>query len=254
VNGCETATISITKSRAAHCVLTHMTATLPSAFDLERARPLPTVKLLLVGDEGVGKTSLMTRWTADEFNSCVASTIGIDFAIKIMEVDEQRVKLQIWDTAGQERFRTITQAYYRGAMGICICFDLTDDKSFRNVRYWMQNVERHSNNATHKVLVGTKSDLKDIRMVTAKEAHAMADEYGLQYFETSARDNVQVHKTFKEMTSTITRSDRLTNSNKAQETNRANLNKEQPSAPAGCWGRLFASFRSRPPIITDIQV
>jgi|ERR1711871_930735 len=233
---------------------THMTATIPSPFDLERTRSLPTVKLLLVGDEGVGKTSLMARWTADEFNSCVASTIGIDFAIKIIEVDEQRVKLQIWDTAGQERFRTITQAYYRGAMGICICFDLTDDKSFRNVRYWMQNVERHSNNAVHRVLVGTKSDLKDIRMVTAKEAHAMADEYGLQYFETSARDNVRVHETFMEMASTITRSYRPTSSNKAKATKRANLNKEQPSTTTGCWGQLLALFRNRQPIITDIQV
>uniref|UniRef100_A0A8C9DQE7 small monomeric GTPase n=1 Tax=Prolemur simus TaxID=1328070 RepID=A0A8C9DQE7_PROSS len=98
-------------------------------------------KLLLIGDSGVGKTCVLFRFSEDAFNSTFISTIGIDFKIRTIELDGKRIKLQIWDTAGQERFRTITTAYYRGAMGIMLVYDITNEKSFDNIRNWIRNIE-----------------------------------------------------------------------------------------------------------------
>ena len=92
------------------------------------------IKLLLIGDSGVGKSCLLLRFSEDSFQTSFITTIGIDFKIRTIEMDGKRVKLQIWDTAGQERFRTITQAYYRGAMGILLVYDVTDEASFNNIR------------------------------------------------------------------------------------------------------------------------
>uniref|UniRef100_A0A3Q3KKN7 small monomeric GTPase n=1 Tax=Monopterus albus TaxID=43700 RepID=A0A3Q3KKN7_MONAL len=98
-------------------------------------------KLLLIGDSGVGKTCLIIRFAEDNFNSTYISTIGIDFKVKTIEVDGKKVKLQVWDTAGQERFKTITTAYYRGAMGIILVYDITDEKSFQNIQNWMKSIK-----------------------------------------------------------------------------------------------------------------
>uniref|UniRef100_M3ZEL7 small monomeric GTPase n=1 Tax=Xiphophorus maculatus TaxID=8083 RepID=M3ZEL7_XIPMA len=98
-------------------------------------------KLLLIGDSGVGKTCVLFRFSEDAFNSTFISTIGIDFKIRTIELDGKKIKLQIWDTAGQERFRTITTAYYRGAMGIMLVYDITNEKSFDNIKNWIRNIE-----------------------------------------------------------------------------------------------------------------
>ena len=94
------------------------------------------IKLLLIGDSGVGKSCLLLRFSDDAFNTSFITTIGIDFKIRTVEIDNKRCKLQIWDTAGQERFRNITSAYYRGAMGILLVYDITDEQSFANIRNW----------------------------------------------------------------------------------------------------------------------
>ena len=98
------------------------------------------IKLLLIGDSGVGKSCLLLRFSDDAFNTSFITTIGIDFKIRTVEIDNKRCKLQIWDTAGQERFRTITTAYYRGAMGILLVYDITDEQSFANIRNWCVRV------------------------------------------------------------------------------------------------------------------
>ena len=100
------------------------------------------IKLLLIGDSGVGKSCLLLRFSDDAFNTSFITTIGIDFKIRTVEIDNKRCKLQIWDTAGQERFRTITTAYYRGAMGILLVYDITDEQSFANIRNWCARVLR----------------------------------------------------------------------------------------------------------------
>merc|ERR1711916_304757 len=108
-------------------------------------------KLLLIGDSGVGKSCLLLRYSDDSFTQSFITTIGIDFKIKSILINETtKVKLQIWDTAGQERFRTITTAYYRGAMGILLVYDVTDETSFMSVRNWIRNIEQHATEGVNK--------------------------------------------------------------------------------------------------------
>jgi Ras-related protein Rab-8A len=108
---------------------------------------------------GVGKSCLLLRYSDDSFTSSFITTIGIDFKIKSILVDESKVKLQIWDTAGQERFRTITTAYYRGAMGILLVYDVSDENSFINVRNWMRQIDQNAAENVNRVLIGNKADV-----------------------------------------------------------------------------------------------
>jgi Ras-related protein Rab-8A len=112
----------------------------------------------------VGKSCLLLRFCDNSFTPSFITTIGIDFKIRTMELEGQRVKLQIWDTAGQERFRTITTAYYRGAMGIILVYDVTDERSFLNIANWIRNVEQYASPNVNKILVGNKCDMEDKRV------------------------------------------------------------------------------------------
>ncbi|KAK7945233.1 hypothetical protein WMY93_000961 [Mugilogobius chulae] len=137
-------------------------------------------KLLLIGDSGVGKTCVLFRFSEDAFNSTFISTIGIDFKIRTIELDGKKIKLQIWDTAGQERFRTITTAYYRGAMGIMLVYDITNEKSFENIKNWIRNIEEHASSDVEKMVLGNKCDINDKRQVSKDR--------GEKAFLTLARD------------------------------------------------------------------
>ncbi|KAL4400880.1 GTP-binding protein [Malassezia pachydermatis] len=154
------------------------------------------VKLLLIGDSGVGKSCLLLRFCDDAWTPSFITTIGIDFKIRTIEVDGKRIKLQIWDTAGQERFRTITTAYYRGSMGILLVFDVTDEKSFQNIRNWYQDVQQHASEGACKILVGNKCDWEEKRVVTTEQGQELANELGMQYIETSAKANTNVDEAF----------------------------------------------------------
>ncbi|QRW05036.1 Ras-related protein Rab-8A [Ceratobasidium sp. AG-Ba] len=157
---------------------------------------LMTQKLLLIGDSGVGKSCLLLRFCDDAWTPSFITTIGIDFKIRTIELDGKRIKLQIWDTAGQERFRTITTAYYRGAMGILLVYDVTDEKSFNNIRTWHANVEQHASEGVNKILIGNKSDWTDKKAVTEEQGRALADEFGIKFMETSAKSNEGVEDAF----------------------------------------------------------
>jgi len=154
------------------------------------------MKLLLLGDSGVGKTCLLLRFADDIFSDTFISTIGIDFKHKNVEIDARKVKLQIWDTAGQEKYRTITSAYYRSAQGILLCYDCTDEKSFNNVVNWVRNIDEHANSNVNKVLVGNKCDMPDKRVISTEKGRALAQKYGIKFFETSARNNQGVSEAF----------------------------------------------------------
>ena len=151
---------------------------------------------MMIGDQAVGKTALLVRYADDDFNEVLLPTIGIDFKIKTIQLQGSAMKLQIWDTAGQERFRTITQAYYRGAMGILLIYDVTNTKSWSNVRNWVRNIEGNAPQTVNKILVGNKCDLASMRQVSTQQGEQLAREYGIKFFETSARSNLNVNDVF----------------------------------------------------------
>lgn len=154
------------------------------------------LKLLLIGDSSVGKTCLLFRFAEDKFNSAFISTIGIDFKIRTVTVDGKRLKLQIWDTAGQERFRTITTAYYRGAAGIMLVYDVTNERSFENIKNWMRNIEEHAADDVEKMIIGNKSDKDDSRVISTDKGQALALEHDVTFYETSAKDGTNVEDAF----------------------------------------------------------
>ena len=131
-------------------------------------------KMLLIGNSGVGKSCLLVRYAENSFNENFFNTIGVDFKIKTISLDNQNIKLQIWDTAGQERFRTLTASYYRGAHGIIVVYDVTDRDTFENVRQWMQEIDKFATDNVCKVIVGNKCDLDDSRKVSTEEGEELA--------------------------------------------------------------------------------
>ncbi|XP_045150888.1 ras-related protein Rab-8B [Echinops telfairi] len=153
-------------------------------------------KLLLIGDSGVGKTCLLFRFSEDAFNTTFISTIGIDFKIRTIELDGKKIKLQIWDTAGQERFRTITTAYYRGAMGIMLVYDITNEKSFDNIKNWIRNIEEHASSDVERMILGNKCDMNDKRQVSKERGEKLAIDYGIKFLETSAKSSTNVEEAF----------------------------------------------------------
>ncbi|GJE88078.1 Rab GTPase family protein [Phanerochaete sordida] len=160
-------------------------------------------KLLLIGDSGVGKSCLLLRFAEDAFTDSYLSTIGVDFKIRTIDLEGKTVKLQIWDTAGQERFRTIAAAYYRGAHGIIVVYDVTDNESYENVKGWLTEIDRYASEGVHKLLLGNKSDLTERRVVEHDAAKEFADQLGIPLLETSAKTSTGVEEAFIAMAKQI---------------------------------------------------
>ncbi|CAG5937995.1 unnamed protein product, partial [Menidia menidia] len=160
-------------------------------------------KLLIIGNSSVGKTSFLFRFADDSFTSAFVSTVGIDFKVKTIYRRDKRVKLQIWDTAGQERYRTITTAYYRGAMGFLLMYDITSQESFCAVQDWATQIKTYSWDNAQVVLVGNKLDLEEDRQVPTEDAQRVATELGFQFFEASAKDNINVKQVFDKLADVI---------------------------------------------------
>eukprot|EP01083_Nonionella_stella_P014292 40175_1 len=148
-------------------------------------------KIVIIGDESTGKSCLLLRFTDDMFDTEYVATIGVDFRFKTITIDHKIIKLQIWDTAGQERFKTVTTAYYRGAHGLLITYDVTCRESFEHVQDWIYEAQRYASPNVKRVLVGCKYDAGDQRVVTAEEGQRLAEKYCIPFYETSAKmDNV----------------------------------------------------------------
>lgn len=160
-------------------------------------------KLLLIGDSGVGKSCLLLRFADDTYTESYISTIGVDFKIRTIELDGKTIKLQIWDTAGQERFRTITSSYYRGAHGIIVVYDTTDQESFNNVKQWLQEIDRYACENVNKLLVGNKCDLTHKKVVDFQTAKEYADSLSIPFLETSAKNATNVEQAFMTMAAEI---------------------------------------------------
>lgn len=154
-------------------------------------------KLLLIGDSGVGKTSILFKFSEDTFSPAFISTIGIDFKIRTIDVDGKKIKLQVWDTAGQERFRTITTAYYRGAMGIMLVYDVSNMKSFENISNWIRNIEMHATQDVELMILGNKCDIVDKRQVSKERGEQLALQHSIKFLETSAKANINIDEAFR---------------------------------------------------------
>ncbi|CAK5076858.1 unnamed protein product [Meloidogyne enterolobii] len=159
-------------------------------------------KLLIIGDSGVGKSSLLLRFSDNTFSANYITTIGVDFKIRTITVKGYKVKLQIWDTAGQERFRTITSTYYRGTHGVVVVYDVTTQDSFSNVKRWLHEIETNCENV-QRILVGNKLDEPTRRVVSEVDARRFADSIKINYFETSAKENLNVEQMFQCITELV---------------------------------------------------
>mmetsp|Transcript_28320 Transcript_28320/g.46538 ORF Transcript_28320/g.46538 Transcript_28320/m.46538 type:complete len:207 (-) Transcript_28320:76-696(-) len=196
------------------------------------------LKLLLVGDTGVGKTCLLMSFTSEEYDPDTRSTIGVDLKVKIVHVRGKKIKLTIWDTAGQERFRTLTSAYYRGAQGVILVYDITRRDTFDNIREWLKEVDIFTTKENViKVLVGNKIDLDSSRKVTRSEGSEFARQYNMLFFEASAKTKLGVQDAFIELVEKILDSPAL-----LEETQRSNVNVGQNSSSVnddGCLCQLI---------------
>jgi len=162
-------------------------------------------KVVLIGDSGVGKSNLLSRFTRNEFNLESKSTIGVEFATRSIQVDGKTIKAQIWDTAGQERYRAITSAYYRGAVGALLVYDIAKHLTYENVDRWLRELRDHADANIVIMLVGNKSDLRHLRAVPTEEAKSFAESNQLSFIETSALDSTNVETAFHNILTEIYR-------------------------------------------------
>merc|ERR1712159_86131 len=144
-------------------------------------------KVVLIGDSGVGKSNLLSRFTRNEFNLESKSTIGVEFATQTIPIDKKNIKAQIWDTAGQERYRAITSAYYRGAVGALLVYDITKEVTFEDVKtMWLEELKANADDNIIIMLVGNKKDLNHLRAVSTEDGRKFAEQSKLSFMETSA--------------------------------------------------------------------
>ncbi|KAJ5070770.1 ras-related protein rabd2a-like [Anaeramoeba ignava] len=160
-------------------------------------------KILLLGDTGVGKSCLILRYTDGTYTDAFISTIGIDFKIKRFELNEKQFKLQIWDPSGSERFRTITRGYYRGAHGIILIYDVTNQNSFDNLKTWIKEIQEKASDDVNVMLIGTKSDLVSQRVIDTETGKKLAEQLGYSFFETSSKENINIDEAFESLTNQI---------------------------------------------------
>jgi len=180
-------------------------APLPASPPLAPFRHPLTPAVVLIGDSGVGKSNLLSRFTRNEFNLDSKSTIGVEFATRSIQVDAKTIKAQIWDTAGQERYRAITSAYYRGAVGALLVYDISKHQTYENVTRWLKELRDHADSNIVIMLVGNKSDLRHLRAVPTEEAKQFASENNLSFIETSALDASNVELAFQNILTEIYR-------------------------------------------------
>ena len=154
-------------------------------------------KILLLGNSDVGKSSIILRYVDNSWSDTFVPTIGVDFKVKSLDVDNKSIKMQIWDTAGQERFRNVISSYFKGSHGILLIYDITNDDSFKNLDNWLSQIEEYANKNVLKILIGNKKDLEEERQVPTDKGQAFANSYGMQFIETSAKEDTNINEAFE---------------------------------------------------------
>ena len=161
------------------------------------------IKIIIVGDSGVGKTNLITRFASDKFDKNSKATIGVEFIYKTIKINNEIFKIEIWDTAGQERYKSITSAYYKGARGAIVVYDITSEDSFKNIDVWIEEVKSKATSNLQIMLIGNKSDLFKDRKISKEQGIDKARSLNLFLFEASALDKTNVNEAFKRLLSEI---------------------------------------------------
>jgi small GTP-binding protein len=173
-------------------------------FEEDEKRVEILYKVLLLGDWSVGKTCLLMRYMDNTFTEMHLSTIGIDSKVKIVNLKEGLdAKIQIWDTAGQERYKTIAKSYIKGANGILLVYDVTQRTSFEGIKNWVKQIKDQVSSRVSVVLIGNKTDLVDKREVKTEEGEELGKEYNYQFFETTAKDGININEAFEALIKTI---------------------------------------------------
>ncbi|KAM9969186.1 hypothetical protein ACTFIR_001013 [Dictyostelium discoideum] len=156
-------------------------------------------KIVVIGDSGVGKSNLLSRYNKNEFSVGKLSTIGVEFSTKTLKIDNKLIKLQLWDTAGQEKYNSITESFYKGAIGALIVYNIADRNSFNNLEKWLKKFRENAHQDYGIMLVGNKSDLKEYREVSTLEGKQFAEKHYMQFIETSALDSNNVETAFNNL-------------------------------------------------------
>ena len=156
-------------------------------------------KIVLIGDTSVGKTNILSKFLSNEFDPDSKATVGVEFGTKDFKIENNIVKVQIWDTAGQERYRSITNAYYKGAKGSLLVYDITSPKTFDNLDKWLSDLKANGEEKISIILIGNKSDLEQERKITIEQGKEKAAFYKLAFMETSALNGNNIEKAFNEL-------------------------------------------------------
>ncbi|KAI8150190.1 GTP-binding protein ryh1 [Fennellomyces sp. T-0311] len=198
----------------------------------EFSNPLRKFKLVFLGEQSVGKTSLITRFMYDTFDNTYQATIGIDFLSKTMYLEDRTVRLQLWDTAGQERFRSLIPSYIRDSSVAVVVYDISNRNSFVNTEKWIDDVRAERGNEVIIVLVGNKTDLNDKRQVTLEEGEKKAKDYNVMFIETSAKAGHNVKTLFRRIAQALPGMD--SNENGKEQMQKVDLHTSDASESSGC--------------------
>ena len=173
-----------------------MSSQSPNGYDM-------IFKIVLIGDTSVGKTNILSKYLSNEFDPDSKATVGVEFGTRDFKIENNTVKVQIWDTAGQERYRSITNAYYKGAKGSLLVYDITNPKTFENVDKWLSDLKTNAEEKISVVLVGNKTDLESERKISLEQGKEKAELFKLAFIETSALNGNNIEKAFNELISDV---------------------------------------------------
>lgn len=190
------------------------------------------IKILLVGEQAVGKSSLMCRYVDDTFNLNMMGTAGLDLKKKIVQIGDKEILVYIYDIAGQERFRVISNAQYKNMNGVIVIYDVTDHKSYDCVSSWIASLNKYADSAKEIILIGNKIDLKEQIVVSTQEGEKLAQYYNCPFIETSAKDSINVEEGFLRIIYNIYRKSLLNNNKNPITSN--NIERNRKDKPSGC--------------------